>query len=399
MILSHRIRLVPTPRQEDYFLRACGTARFVWNEALARWKVAYEAGEKPNGRKLKLEFNRVKYARWPWMKGIHRDAHARPFDDLQTAFQHFFRRIEAGQKPGHPIFKKRGKAKDSFYVANDQFRLDGRRVRLPKLGWVKLRESLRFDGKVLAAAVSRTADQWYISIKVDVGERHKSRTATASVGVDLGVSTSAVLSTGEVIQGPKALQSNLKQLRRLSRRFSRKEKGSRGRHKSAMKLARLHARIANIRSDWTHKLSTRLVRENQAVGIEDLRVSCMIRNRRLSQHIADEGWGQLRRQLEYKAPVYGTEVVVHDRWFPSSKTCSRCGVVKMFLQLSERTFCCDACGLVLGRDLNAARNLVPRGTGESTPVEIAALAGASAPTKLRLMKPESSSCQPEKAAV
>jgi putative transposase len=402
MILAHRIRLVPNSRQEGYFRRACGTARFVWNEALSMWKAAYEASEKPNGRKLKKVFNADKYEKWPWMRDVHRDAHARPFDDLQSAFQHFFRRVKAGEKPGYPKYKRKGKSKDSFYVAADQIRFDDRRVRLPKIGWIKTREALRFEGKVLGATVSRTADQWHVSVQVDVGEIRKERTGDATIGVDLGIKASATLSTGEVVEGPKALDRNIKKLKRLSRRHSRKEKGSSGRRKSAMKLARLHNRIANIRKDHTDKMSTRLVSENQAVGIEDLAVKNMVRNRKLARRIVDEAWGQLRRQLSYKAPMYETELVVHDRWFPSSKTCSSCGHVLDKLPLSVREWVCPACGVVHDRDVNAAKNLepnVPRGTGELTPVETAALAGPSGPVKLRSLKLESSGCQPERLAV
>lgn len=391
MILAHYIRLVPNAPQEDYFRRACGTARFVYNEALRRWKAAYEAGEKPNGRKLKSEFNAEKYERWPWMRGIHRDAHARPFDDLQTAFGHFFRRVRAGAtKVGFPQFKKKGKSKDSFYIACDKIRVNGKRVRLPKIGWVKTREALRFEGKILGATVSRTADQWHVSVQVDVGEVRKERFGDSVVGVDLGIKASATLSSGEVVEGPKALNRNLKRLRRLSRRHSRKQEGSNGRRKSAMRLARLHNRIANIRSDHVHKLVTRLVSENQAVGIEDLAVKNMVRNRRLARQIVDEAWGQFRWQLGYKAPMYGTEIVIHDRWFPSSKTCSDCGHVLEELPLNVRSWMCPMCGVVHDRDVNAAINLkpVPRATGEVTPVDRKALAGTLVPAKPAWMKQE-----------
>ncbi len=393
MNLAHSIRLDPTPRQEAYFHRACGTARKVWNEALEMWRVAYAAGEKPNGRKLKKQFNATKYGRFPWLRDIHRDAHARPFDDLQSAFQRFFRRVKAGEKPGYPRFKKKGKSLDSFYVANDKLQFNGRRVRLPKVGWIKAREELRFDGKVLGATISRKADQWHIAIQVDVGDVRKGRTGDGMVGVDLGIKASAMLSTTGEIEGPKALAHNLKRLRRLSRRHSRKQRGSNNRKKSAMKLARLHLRIANVRADHLHKLSTKLCRENQAVGIEDLNVRGMVRNRKLARSIVDEGWGELRRQLEYKSAMYRTEIVVHDRWFPSSKTCSGCGHVKDKLPLSVRTFECAACGLIIDRDLNAALNLEPklgRGTPDVKPGERKALASGSPPVKPASMKRESS---------
>lgn len=378
MILAHKIRLVPTDDQEDYFRGACGTSRFVYNEALTMWKTAYKAGEKPSGRALKKKFNVDKYERWPWLKDIHRDAHARPFDDLQNAFQQFFRRIKTGEKPGYPKYKKKGKSKDSFYCASDKVRFKGKQVRLPKIGWIKMQETLRFEGNVLGATVSRDADQWHISVQVDMAEVRKERTGDAVVGVDLGIKASATLSTGEVIEGPSALNKNLKKLKRLSRRHSRKVKGSANRKKSAMKLARLHLRIVNIRQDHTHKVSTRLVSENQAVGIEDLAVRNMVKNRKLARRIVDEAWGGFRRQLSYKASMYGTEIIVHDRWYPSSKKCSDCGYVLDKLPLSFREWVCPDCGVVHDRDHNAAINLseIPLGKREFTPVEREALAGS-----------------------
>jgi len=400
MILAHKIRLDPTPRQEDYFRRACGTARFTYNWALAAWKASYEAGGRPSGRSLKKQFNAIRSIEYPWSREVHRDCTARSFDDLQSAFQHFFRRVKAGDgKVGFPKFKKKGKSKDSFYVACDKVQFDGERVRIPVLGWVKAREALRFEGTVLGAVVSRTADRWDIAVQVDVGEVHKARSADGVVGVDLGIKTFAALSTGEKIEGPKALRTNLKKLKRLSRRHSRKVKGSIGRKKSAMMLARLHARIANVRKDHLDKLTTKLCRQNQAVGIEDLHVKGMVRNRKLARAISDEGWGQFQWMMSYKGPVYGTEIVVADRWFPSSKTCSDCGHVVEKLPLSVREWDCPACGVVHDRDVNAARNLkpknVPGGAGELTPVEIAALAGPSGSAKPRSAKPKSSGRSPE----
>ena len=395
MILAHKIRLVPTPRQETYFRRACGTSRFVWNEALSMWKAAYEAGEKPSGRALRVQFNATKYQRFPWLKSIHRDAHSRPFDNLQAAFSRFFRRVQAGQTPGYPQFKKKGKCKDSFYVANDLFRFDGNRVRLPKLGWVRMREPLRLTGKVMGATVSRTANQWHLAVQVEVGDIKKPRTSDGTVGVDLGVKSSAVLSTGEVIQGPKALKSNLKRLRRLSRQHSRKVKGSSNRKKSTLKLARLHLKITNLRADHTHKLTTRLCRENQAIGIEDLAVGNMVRNRRLARSIQDEGWGQFRWQLGYKAPMFGSEVTVHDRWFPSSKTCSTCGLVREGpLPLSVRRWTCGGCETLHDRDLNAAINLRPTIRGHRS-----SYACGERKAQALSTKQESSSRQPERLVV
>ncbi len=379
MILGHKIRLVPSPEQEAYFQRACGTARFTYNWALAAWKREYEAGNKPSGRSLKKDFNAIRKAQFPWTYEVHRDCTAGAFDHLQSAFQNFFRALKAGGKPGYPAFKKKGRSKDSFSIANDKLQLQEGRVRIPLLGWVKMREALRFEGEVLGAVVSRRAGQWTVAIQVEGGDLKKARVSEGVVGVDLGLRASATLSTGEVITGPKALWRNLKRLRRLSRRHSRKERGSANGRKAALKLSRLHLRIANIRQDHLHKLSTRLVSENQAVGIEDLHVKGMVRNRKLARAISDEGWSEFRRQLEYKAGLYDTQVVVHDRWLPSSKGCSSCGNVKAALSLSERTYSCDVCGLVIDRDHNAALNLkpieLPGGSGDVKPVEMGALVG------------------------
>lgn len=382
MILAHKIRLVPTREQEEYFRRACGTVRFTYNWALVAWKEAYESGKKPSGRSLKKDFNAIRKSQFPWTYEVHRDCTAGAFDHIQSAFQNFFRTVKAGGKSGYPAFKKKGHSKDSFDIANDKLQLQERQVRIPVLGWVKMRETLRFEGKILGAVVSRSADQWHIAIQVDVGELNRERTGNSVVGVDLGIKASATLSTGEVVQGPKALRSHLKKLRRLSRRHSRKQKRSANRRKSALKLGRIHLRITNIRKDRLDKLSTRLVSENQAVGIEDLHVKGMVRNRSLARAISDEGWSEFRRQLEYKAPMFGTEIVVHDRWLPSSKACSGCGHVKEKLLLGERTYSCAQCSLVIDRDHNAALNLKPEelpvGYGNVKPVEMAALVSCKA---------------------
>jgi len=357
----------------------------------------YEVGEKPSGVKLVKKFNVIRRSEFPWTYDVHRDCTSRPlFNDLPRAFNNFFRRIKAGQKPGYPKFKKKGVCKDSFYLANDVFKIKNKRVYIPKLGWVKMRESLRFDGKIVAATVSRRANRWHIAIKVDVDDYHKTRVSSDVVGVDLGIKSSATLSTGEVIEGPKPLAKNLKRLQRLSRQLSRKQEGSKNREKAKLKLAKLYLKISDIRQDHLHKLSSRLCSENQAIGIEDLNVQGMQANHKLARHISDEGWGELRRQLEYKSEIFDSQLVIHDRWFPSSKTCSSCGNVKKTLTLSTRTYRCSVCGLVIDRDLNAALNLVPKDIGEVTPGERPALADDLSSVKPASEIQESSYRYPEK---
>ncbi|MDP2652046.1 MAG: RNA-guided endonuclease TnpB family protein [bacterium] len=351
MNLAHKIRLNPTVKQLEYFNRACGTSRFVWNTALAEWKRQYEAGEKPKAATLKKQFNQSKYELYPWLKDIHRDAHSQPFANLDKAFKRFFKK-----QGRHPQFKRKGEH-DSFYVANDQMKVVKNRVRLPKIGWVRMREELRFNGKIMSATVSRSADQWFISVNVDVQDYRLPRKANGIVGIDLGLKTAATLSNGTTFESPKPLKNNLEKLAREQRRLSRKQKGSNNRQKQKIKVARVYLKIRNLRQDFIHKLTTKICSENQAVVIEDLCVKGMMKNRKLSRATSDLGYYEIRRQLTYKSEIYDTTLVVANRWFPSSKTCSQCGNVKSKLSLSERAHICDVCGFTLDRDVNAAINL------------------------------------------
>jgi len=255
---------------------------------------------------------------------------------------------------------------------------------LPKLGRVKLREALRFQGKIMGATVQREADYWYLSVQVDVvdGQARCRRDADGIVGVDLGITAAATLDTGEQIESPRPLRAALRRLRIRSRRASRKlnaarkaagiaaaiPKGTRlavsnNRKKDHKRVARLHARIAAVRSDFTHKLTTRLCRENQTVVVEDLCVKGMLGNGKLARSISDIGFGRIRAQLAYKAERYGTTLIVADRWYPSSKLCSGCGVKHAGLILSERQWTCTSCGAQHQRDHNAAINLQRLATG------------------------------------
>lgn len=359
MQIAHRIQLDPTAKQREYFSRACGTARMVWNHALAEWNRQYQAGEKPSGMKLKKEFNAIKYTKYPWLKGVHRDAHSQPFADLQESFRRFFKK-----QAKRPKFKSRGKRRDSFAVANDKFRVDGKRVRLPIIGWVRMREALRFEGKINSATVSRTADRWFISIQVQIPDPIPAQKPDLTVGVDLGVKVLATLSSGEVIDNPRPLARCLKQLARCNRKLARSQKGSKRREKTKRRLQRIHARVANVRKDALHKLTTRLCKDNSCVVIEDLNVKGMLANRKLARAISDVSFGEFRRQMNYKSKLYGCDIVVVDRWFPSSKMCCGCGHIKPDLKLSDRTYRCESCGITVDRDLNAALNLRSAGLAD-----------------------------------
>jgi putative transposase len=223
-----------------------------------------------------------------------------------------------------------------------------------------MRETLRFAGKIMSATVSRVADRWFVSIAVDTqDDSHLPKAENqGAVGVDLGVSKLATLSTGEPpIPGPKPHKALRARLQRLSRSLSRKVKGSANRRKAKAKLARLHARISNIRANALHKLTTGLTRRFHTIGIEDLNVKGMVKNRRLARSIADMGFFEFRRQLEYKAAMRGGQVKVADRFFASSKTCSACGHKLDSLPLGVREWTCPQCGAHHDRDVNAAINL------------------------------------------
>lgn len=358
MLIAHKIALDPNNAQATYFARAAGAARFAYNWALAEWQRQYSAHKedpsrpKPSQMALRRQLNAVKREQFPWMLEVTKNAPQMAIIQLGQAFANFF----AG-RARHPTFRKKG-VHDRFTLTNDQFAVEGSRIRIPNLGWVRMRESLRFTGKIMSATVSRVADRWFVSVTTDA-EDPPARPAEnqGAVGVDLGVSAFATLSTGEVITGPKPHTALLGRLRRLSRSLSRKQKGSNNRNKARARLSRLHARIGNIRADTLHKLTSDLARRFHAIGIEDLNVRGMMANRHLARSIADMSFFEFRRQLEYKAAWRGGEVVVADRWFASSKTCSGCGHKLEALPLSTRRWACPACGQEHDRDVNAAVNL------------------------------------------
>nr|WP_267872327.1 RNA-guided endonuclease TnpB family protein [Massilia sp. LC238] len=255
---------------------------------------------------------------------------------------------------------------------------------LPRVGQVALREALRWPGRILGASVARQADHWFLCLQVEVPDpaARLPRTGHGITGVDLGVSAAATLASGEKIAAPRPLKAALRRLRIRSRRLSRKLEAakalagiagrilkgtrlpvSKNRTKGAKALARLQARIARVRQDFTHKLTTRLCRENQAVAIEDLNVGGMLANARLARAISDVGFYEVRRQLLYKATRYGTLIVLAERWYPSSKLCSGCGARNAALALGERAWTCAGCGAYHDRDVNAAINLQRLATG------------------------------------
>lgn len=366
MNLSHKMRMYPTPSQENYFRQACGVARSTYNWALEHWQKQYKAGEKPSAYGLKKLFNSIKGTERPWVYDVTKTACERAFTDLENAFKGFF-----AKRTKYPTWKKRGQ-RGSFYLG-DRFKLDSLKIQIPKLGWIRLSESLRLKGRVLSATVSRTADRWFVSIAVELSETPRAvGESQATVGVDLGITSLATLSTGEKVEPPKALQQAEKRLKKAQRVMSRRKKGSANRRKAANRVAKLHYQVKCLRDDFANKLTTGLVERFGTIVIEDLNVAGMVKNHCLAKSVSDRSFGEIRRQLTYKAALYGRTLVVADRWFPSTKTCSDCGFVNRTVVLGVKSWICPSCGVIHDRDHNAAINLSNLAVGcrEVTPVEI-----------------------------
>ena len=378
VIQAHRFALDPSAAQERALRSHAGAARFGWNWALAKCHERYAAeGKWYSAVDLHRLWNAQKKAdpALAWWAQNSKCAYQEAFRDLDRALRDFTASRKGGRKGrrlGFPRFKKRGRCKDSFRFSTGVMRCAGSTVTLPRLGAIRTHESTRKlarrlengTARILSATVSRTAQRWFVSFTVEVDRAVPGRHARPGsvIGIDLGIKTlvTGVDDGGKVITvaGPKALRSSLRRLRRASRVHSRTQPGSASRRKSAARLARIHACVRSVRADALHNATTDLATRYETVVAEDLNVAGMARNRQLARAICDQGFGQARRMLGYKTTWRGGQLIIAGRWFPSSKTCSGCGAVKAKLALSERTYICTGCGLVLDRDVNAAANLL-----------------------------------------
>jgi len=323
-----------------------------------------KAREKLNAISLHRKINSLKKVCYPWMYQVSKCAPQEALRDLDKAYQSFFRRAKSKvEAPGFPKFKSKHDSKKSFRLTGTIKVLSNGYIQLPRLGVLKLKEKGYFpEGgiKILSASVSSRAGRWFVAIQVEEEILFLPKFGISSevIGIDLGIKELAVASNSMRFENPKALKSNLESLKRLSKKHSRKKKNSNSKKKSASKLAKLHYKISNIRKDSIHKMTTTLAKAKpRSLVIEDLAVKNMIKNRRLSRCLADTSFGEIRRQFEYKSKWFVVDLMVVDRWFPSSKTCSSCGNKKDKLKLSERVYNCTECGLSLCRDLNASYNL------------------------------------------
>lgn len=355
--LAYRYELDPNKKQRTLLAKHAGAARFAYNWGLSRRIALYEQEKKSaNAIAQHKELNVLKKTDFPWMYEVSKCAPQEALRNLDNAFRNFFRGLKARKKVGFPKFKKKGH--------NDSFRLTGsihvteRHVQLPRLGAIRLKEVSAVEGRILSATVRREADRWFVSLAVELERETPQLVDGPPVGIDVGLTTFATLSTDEKIDAPKPLAKALRRLRRLSRRLSRKQKGSQNRKKAQIRLARLYRRIRNIRRDFLHKFTTGLAKTKSVIIVEDLNVKGMMRNRKLARHIADAAWSEMKRQLSYKTVWYGSRLELVDRWYPSSKLCSACGHKMDKMPLSVRTWACPECGTVHDRDENASKNLV-----------------------------------------
>jgi putative transposase len=351
---AYKTELDPNRVQRMLLLRHAGVARFAYNWGLARRTEEYAAtGGALNAFALHKELNCLKKAQFPWMYEVSKCAPQEALRDLDRAFKDFFE--HRGQ---YPRFKSRKRGVGRFRLTG-AIRVYNDRVRLPRLGRVRLKEKDYLptaDVHILSATVSERAGHWFVSINVEEQVQVPVNQGPV-VGVDVGVLRLATVSDGTVVENPRALRGYAKKLRRLQRSLSRRQKGSRNRGKARLRLARCHYRVSCIRRDVLHKATTMLAKTKSVIAVEDLAVKSMMKDHRLAGSLADASFNEFHRMLQYKAQRYGSVVVRADRFFPSTKTCSTCGTVKVEVKLSERWFKCEVCGSEKDRDLNAALNL------------------------------------------
>jgi putative transposase len=385
VLRAFKTELDPNNVQRTLLLKAAGTARFAWNWGLGRRIAEHKAtGKSSTAITQHRQLNALKATDFPWMYDVSKCAPQEALRDLDKAYQSFFRRVKAGEKPGFPRFKSRHKTLPHFRIGSICPVAAGK-VKLPRIGWVRLKEHgyLPITGmpgvRVLSTTVKGTGSgRWFVSVQceVEAPDPKPAENAVERIGLDVGLKSFVTLSDGTKVEPPKALWKAMRRVKRLQRRVSRRVKGGMNRRKAVWRLNAAHFRVSCRRSDWLHKLTTMLVRTKPAklYVVEGLDIRNMVKNHKLAGAISDAGWGEFFRQLEYKAQARGLEVMRAPRFFASSKTCSGCGAVKETLKLSERTYECGSCGLVMDRDLNAARNLalLPRVPREGTPGESAA---------------------------
>lgn len=359
---AFKYRIYPNEWQEQLIKKTFGCCRFVYNQTLAYRKGLYETEGKSMGKFDCVNYcTRVLKKKYAWLKEVDKYSLENSVFNMDSAYQKFFK-----EHAGHPKFKSKKDNRKSYTTTfcnnNIEVSFDKNKVKLPKLKWVKVKVSREFVGQIKSATISQTpSGKYFASITVDC-EIEPLRPVDSKIGIDLGIKDLVITSNGDKFQNPKVLQKYQDKLAREQRRLSKKKLESKNRNKQRIKVAKVYEKIANIRNDNLHKISRKLINENQVIVSENLKVSNMVKNHNLAKSVSDCGWYELTRQLQYKAEWYGRTYLKVDTFYPSSQTCSCCGYVNPETKdLSVREWECPKCHTIHDRDVNAAKNILNEG--------------------------------------
>ena len=350
---SHKIALRASDRHRAWFSQQCGYARLAHNYALSDFRDGLSKDEWRSRIELNNRFNAVKYEKFDWCEGCDQRAAVYGIIHLGDAIE----RWQLGQNQ-FPKYKKRSH-RQSYTVEGAKVKVESKCIRLPKIGWVRMFETLRFEGEIKRVTLSRTAHRWFVSILIETGTPNAPRDTRGLpvIGIDVGINTLATLDNGTKYVNPRPLKSYARKLKREQRRLSKKVFLSKNWYKQKRRVERIHYRIACIREDAHQKTTTEVVRSVSVIGIETLKITNMLKNRKLAKALSDSALGGFLSQLKSKAETSGVKIVEAPQFFASSKTCSDCGYKKEDLSLTDREYHCEHCGFIADRDVNAAINL------------------------------------------